>query len=111
MRGALKAWSRAVSLPVFERIARLLETGKLAGDREMELLLAHFPCAGTLLTLAEHHHKRGEFRKARNALDKVMESTGENIMVLRLYAACLEGEGFTDQAAELYRRALSLSFG
>ncbi|MHC4550679.1 MAG: tetratricopeptide repeat protein [Planctomycetota bacterium] len=111
VRGALKAWSRAVSLPVFDRLARLLESGRLAGDREKDLLLRHFPYAGTLLVLAEHYRKRREYRKARAALEKVLASAGENITVLRLYASCLEGEGDTARAAELYRRALSASFG
>jgi tetratricopeptide (TPR) repeat protein len=109
--GALKAWSRAVSLPVFERIATLLADGRLAGDKEKDLLLKHFPYAGTLLVLAEHYHRKGEFRKARAALDRVLETAGENLLVLRLYAACLEGEGHTAEAAQLYRRALSQSLG
>ena len=109
--GALKAWSRAVSVPVFDRIAGLLESGKLSGDRERELLLKHFPYAGTMIVLAEHHRKRSEFKKARAAIEKVLEAGGADITVLRLYAACLEGEGDTAQAAELYRRALSMSLG
>lgn len=107
--GALKAWSQAVSLPVFERLEKLLDEGKLAGDKEKELLLRHFPYAGTLVVLAEHHRKKGEFRKARAALDKILATAGENLTVLRLYAACLEGEGDAAAAAELYRRALSMS--
>jgi tetratricopeptide (TPR) repeat protein len=105
--GALKAWSRSVSLPVFDRLARLLEKGRLEGDREKELLLRHFPYAGTLIVLAEHYRKRGEHRKARAALDRVLASAGENLTVLRLYAGCLEAEGDARGAAELYRRALS----
>jgi lipopolysaccharide biosynthesis regulator YciM len=105
--GALKAWSQAASLPVFERLEKLLDEGKLAGDKEKDLLLRNFPYAGTLLVLAEHHRKRSEFRKARAALDKVVATAGENLTVLRLYAACLEGEGDTAAAADLYRRALS----
>ena len=100
-----------MSLPVFERLADLLVKGQLSGDKEKDLLLRHFPYAGTLLVLAEHHHRKGEFRKARSALDKVLAAAGENLTVLRLYAACLEGEGHSAQAAELYRRALSRSFG
>jgi len=107
--GALKAWSQSVSLPVFDRLAELLEGGKLAGDREKELLLRHFPYAGTLLVLAEHYRKRGDYRKSRAALDKILGSAGENLTVLRLYAACLEAEGDAAAAAELYRRALSMS--
>jgi len=30
LRGAFKAWSRAVSLPVFDRIEKLLQEGRLA---------------------------------------------------------------------------------
>lgn len=108
---ALKAWSRAVSVPVFDRIAGLLESGKLSGDKERELLLKHFPYAGTMIVLAEHHRKKGEFGKAKAAIEKVLEAGGADITVLRLYAACLEGEGDTEQAAELYRRALSMSLG
>ncbi len=107
--GALKAWSQAASLPVFDRLAKLLDEGKLAGDKEKELLLRHFPYAGTLLVLAEHHRKRGDTRKARAALDKVVASAGENLTVLRLYASCLESEGDSAAAAELYRRALSMT--
>ena len=110
VRGALKAWSRAVSLPVFDRIARLLEEGKLSGDKERKLLMDQFPYAGTMLVLAEHYRKRGEFRKARSALEKVAETTGENFTLLHLYASCLSAEGDSERAAELYRRALSLSF-
>jgi len=109
--GALKAWSRAVSLPVFDRIAKLLESGRLDGDHERKLLLAHFPYAGTMLVLAERHRKRGEFRQAKAALEKVREQTGESFLLLREYAACLEGEGDTEGAAGLYRRALAQSFG
>jgi tetratricopeptide (TPR) repeat protein len=109
VREALRAWSQSVSLPVFERLGALLDEGKLAGDREKELLLRRFPYAGTLLVLAEHYRKRGEFRKARAALDKVVASAGENLTVLRLYASCLEGEGDAAGAAELYRRALSMT--
>jgi tetratricopeptide (TPR) repeat protein len=111
VRGALKAWSRGVSLPVFDRIATLLESGQLEGDKEKDLLLKHFPYAGTMVVLAEHYRKKGEYRRARSALEKVLESAGEDITVLRLYAACLEGEGDPARAAELYRRALSMSFG
>ena len=57
--------------------------------------------------LAEHHRKRNEFGKARAAIEKVLEQGGADITVLRLYAACLEGEGDAAQAAELYRRALT----
>jgi len=110
LKGALKAWSKAVSLPVFHRIAELLENGRLAGDREKELLLRHFPYAGTMLVLAEHYHRQGDHRRARSALDKVLQRAGENVAVLRLYAACLEGEGHDEEAAQLYRRALSMSF-
>lgn len=111
VRGALKAWSRAVSLPVFDRIATLLESGQLKGDKEKDLLLKHFPYAGTMVVLAEHYRKQGEYRRARAALEKVLEAAGEDITVLCLYAACLEGEGDPTRAAELYRRALSMSFG
>ena len=69
-----------------------------------------FPYAGTLLVLAEYYRQRGEFRKARSALEKVAETTGENFTLLHLYASCLSGEGDSERAAELYRRALSLSF-
>ncbi|MHC4491447.1 MAG: hypothetical protein ACYTDU_07470 [Planctomycetota bacterium] len=93
VRGALKAWSRGVSLPVFDRIATLLESGQLEGDKEKDLLLKHFPYAGTMVVLAEHYRKKGEYRRARSALEKV------------------EGEGDPARAAELYRRALSMSFG
>ncbi len=109
LKGALKAWAKAVSLPVFQRIATLLEQGKLAGDKEKNLLLRHFPYAGTMLVLAEHYHQRGEFRRARTALDQVLQRAGENVTVLRLYAACLEGEGHNEEAAQLYRRALTMS--
>lgn len=105
--GALKAWSKSVSLPVFDRLAKLLEDGSLEGDKERELLLRHFPYAGTLIVLAEHHRRRREFRKARAALDRVLATAGESLTVLRLYASCLEGEGDAEGAAELYRRALS----
>ena len=108
-KGALKAWSRAVSLPVFERILRLLDSGKLAADKERDLLLKFFPYAGTLIVLAEHHRGRGEPRKARAALEKVLEHGASDISVLRLYAACLEDEGDAAGAAELYRKALTLS--
>ena len=111
VRGALKAWSRGVSLPVFDRIATLLESGQLKGEKEKDLLLKHFPYAGTMVVLAEHYRKQGEYRRARSALEKVLDSAGEDITVLRLYAACLEGEGDPTRAAELYRRALSMSFG
>jgi tetratricopeptide (TPR) repeat protein len=111
VKAALLAWSRAVSLPVFERLAKLLESGKLAGDKEQQILKSHFPYAGTFLVLAEHHLKRKEHRKARTALDQVLKTAGENLRVLRLYAQCLEGEGDTEGAAALYRRALSQSLG
>jgi len=106
--GALKAWGRAVSLPVFDRLADLLEKDRL-GEAEKQLLRKRLPYAGTLLVLAEHYRKRKEYRKARAALDRVLACAGENITVLRLYAACLEGEGEGTRAAELYRRALSMS--
>jgi len=105
--GALKAWSKSVSLPVFDRLKKLLDEGKLAGDREKDLMLRSFPFAGTLLVLAEHYRNRGDHRKARAALDKVLASAGENLTVLRLYASCLEAEGDAEGAAELYRRALT----
>lgn len=108
---ALKAWGRAVSVPVFDRIAGLLESGRLSGDKERELLLKHFPYAGTMIVLAEHHRRQGEFKKARAAIEKVIDAGGADITVLRLYAACVEGDGDTAQAAELYRRALSMSLG
>jgi len=109
LAGALKAWSRAVSLPVFDRIGELLESGRLDGERERALLLSSFPYAGTMLVLAEHYRKRGEFRKARAAVEKVMEVAGENFHVLQLYAACLDGDGDAGAAADLYRRALAHS--
>ena len=109
VKGALKAWSRSVSLPVFDRIATLLEDERLSGEKEREQLLKHFPFTGTLLVLAEHHRKRGEYRKARAALDKVGEAAGESFTLLRLYAACLQEEGEASRAADLYRRALSIS--
>jgi tetratricopeptide (TPR) repeat protein len=110
VKAALKAWSRAVSLPVFDRLAQLLESGRLDGDQERALLLRHFPYVGTLLVLAEYYLARCEYRKAKTALDQVLAAAGENLRVLRLYAACLEGEGDTTGAAALYRRALTQSF-
>lgn len=110
VKGALKAWSRAVSLPVFDRIAALLESGQLAGDKEQQLLKSYFPYVGTMIVLAEHYRKRGDYRKARTALDMVLGEAGENLTVLRSYAACLEAEGNQAEAAALYRRALSQSF-
>jgi len=107
VNGALKAWSRAAGLPVFERLARLLADGKLQGDREMDLLRRHFPYVGTMLVLAEHYRKRGEARRAKAALEKVLSVAGESMPVLREYAACLEAEGDAAKAAELYRRALT----
>ncbi|MDH3592613.1 MAG: tetratricopeptide repeat protein, partial [Planctomycetota bacterium] len=109
LKGALKAWSRAPSLPVFDRLAALLREGQLSGDKEKELLLKHFPYTGTLRVLAEHYLEKKEYRKARAALDKALETAGEDMALLRLYAACLEGEGDTEGAARLYRRALSRS--
>lgn len=109
--GALKAWARAVSVPVFDRIADLLKAGRLSGDKERALLLKHFPYAGTMIVLAEHHRGRGEFKKARAAIERVLEAGGADLTVLRLYAACLEGDGDVEQAADLYRRALSISLG
>jgi len=110
VKGALKAWSRAVSLPVFDRLAQLLADGRLAGDKETELLHRHFPYAGTMLVLAEHYRQKREYRKARAALDKVLTAAGESFTVLHQYAACLEAEGEQTQAAELYKRALSMTF-
>lgn len=110
VKGALTAWSKAVSMPVFDRLATLLREGRLSGEKEKELLLKFFPYAGTFMVLAEHHLEAGAFRKARAALDQVLASAGENMRVLRLYAACLEGDGEHDAAAQLYRRALSMSF-
>ncbi|MFQ5844049.1 MAG: tetratricopeptide repeat protein [Planctomycetota bacterium] len=106
VRGALRAWSRAVGLPVFDRLGALLDSGRLGTDEEKDLLLDHFPYVGTMLVLAEHYRKQGDFRKARAALDKVLETAGQTVPVVRLYAACLEGEGDHDGAARLYRRAL-----
>ncbi len=106
LAGALKAWGRAVSLPVFDRIADLLRSGRLDGDREKELLLKHFPYAGTMIALAEHYRTKGDTRKAKAALDKVLASSGGNMTVLRLYASCLEAEGDAAAAGDLYRRAL-----
>jgi tetratricopeptide (TPR) repeat protein len=112
LKGALRAWSRAVSLPVFDRIAALLESGRLAGDREKEMLLRHFPYAGTMIALAEHYRKRGETRKAKAAIEKVLEAGGgRSATVLRQYALCLEAEGDAAGAADLYRRALTESVG
>jgi len=107
VKGALKAWGRAPGLPAFERIAQLLEKGQLSGEKEMELLLSHFPFAGTMLVLAEHHRKKGDAKKAKAAVEKVLEATGESFPVLRLYAACLEDSGDPEAAAALYRRALT----
>jgi len=107
LRGALRAWSRAVGLPVFDRLAKLLEEGKLQSDREMALLRSHFPYAGTMLVLAEDYRRRGDPKRARAALDKVLAQVGESFPVLRAYAACLEAQGDAAGAAALYRRALA----
>ncbi|MHC4960267.1 MAG: tetratricopeptide repeat protein [Planctomycetota bacterium] len=109
VQGALRAWGRAVSLPVFDRLAQMLESGKLDGDKERDLVLRLFPYAGTLIVLAEYHRKRGEFKKARAALEKVLEGGGGDLTSLRLYADCLSEEGDHAQAAEFYRRALAVS--
>ncbi|MCZ6571760.1 MAG: tetratricopeptide repeat protein [Planctomycetota bacterium] len=103
VKGALKAWSRAVGVAVFDRLARLLQSGQL---QDNDVLLDQFPYVGTLLVLAEHYRRKGDFRRARSALDKVLETVGESAPVMRLYAACLEGEGDAEGAAALYRRAL-----
>ncbi len=111
VKGALKAWSRAVGLPVFDRIAKLLDGGKLSGDKERKMLLDFFPYVGTMLVLAEHYRKRGDLRQAKAALDRVLEAAGESFVVAREYAACLEAEGDHAGAAELYRKAFAMSFG
>ena len=110
LRGALKAWSRAVSLPVFDRIEKLLVDGRLEGEKELRMLLDFFPYSGTMLVLARHYARKGEPRKAKAAVERAIEAAGPNLEALRLYADALRSEGDETAAAELYRRALSASF-
>jgi len=110
LRGAFKAWSRAVSLPVFDRIEELLEEGRLDGEKERRMLLEYFPYSGTMIVLARHYARKGEHRKAKAAVERALEAAGPNLESLRILAEALRGEGDETAAAELYRRALSASF-
>jgi len=111
LKGALRAWSRAVSLPVFDRIAKLLADGRLEGEKQRRMLLDLFPYAGTMLVLARHYQQKGEHRKAKAAVERAMEAGGANLEALRIYADALMHEGDDAAATEIYRRALSASFG
>ncbi|MHC4953712.1 MAG: tetratricopeptide repeat protein [Planctomycetota bacterium] len=111
LKGALKAWSRAASLPVFDRVARLLDEGRFDGERERRMLLEFLPYSGTMLALARHYNAKGEHRKAKAAIERAIEASGGNLEALRVYAEALRGDGDEAAAAELYRRALSASFG
>jgi len=111
LKGALRAWSRAVSLPVFDRIAKLLAEGRLEGEKQRRLLLDLFPYAGTMLVLARHYQATGEHRKARAAVERAIEAGGGNFEAMRIYADALRDGGDEEAAADIYRRALSASFG
>ena len=110
LRGAFKAWSRAVSLPVFDRIEKLLADGRLDGEKERRMLLEYFPYSGTMIVLARHYARNGEHRKAKTAVERAIEAAGPNLETLRIYAEALQHEGDTTGAAELYRQSLSASF-
>ena len=72
VRGALKAWSRAVSLPVFDRLEKLLGEGRLPTEKDRRMLLDYFPYSGTMLVLARYYERAGDARKARSAVEKAM---------------------------------------
>jgi len=110
MRGAFKMWSRAVSLPVFDRIEKLLQDGRIDGEKERRMLLEFFPYSGTMIVLARHYARQGEHRKAKVAVERAIEAAGPNLEALRIYADALRDEGDTTGAAALYRQALSASF-
>ncbi|MHC4940890.1 MAG: tetratricopeptide repeat protein [Planctomycetota bacterium] len=110
VRGALKAWSRAVSLPVFDRLEKLLGEGRLPTEKDRRMLLDYFPYSGTMLVLARYYERAGDARKARSAVEKAMEAGGVHIEALRLYAEALRREGDEAAAADLYRRALAATF-
>ncbi|MHC4451196.1 MAG: tetratricopeptide repeat protein [Planctomycetota bacterium] len=110
VRGALKAWSRAVSLPVFDRLEQMLADGKLPAEKDRRMLLDYFPYSGTMLVLARYHEQNGDSRKAKAAVEKALEAGGAHTEALRLYAAALQREGDEAGAAELYRRALAATF-
>jgi len=110
LRGAFKAWSRAVSLPVFDRIEKLLQEGRVDGEKERRMLLEYFPYSGTMIVLARHYARRGDYRKAKSAVERAIEAAGPNLEALRVYAQALEQEGDTTGAAALYRQALASSF-
>lgn len=110
VRGALRAWSRAISLPVFDRVETLLSEGKLAGEQDRRMLLENLPYSGTMLVLARHYQQQGDHRKAKAAVERAMESGGAHIEAIRIYADALRAEGDDAGAAELYRRALASTF-
>ncbi|MEM8882926.1 MAG: tetratricopeptide repeat protein [Planctomycetota bacterium] len=107
IKGALKAWSRAVSLPVFERLEQLLLTGKLPSEKDRRMLIGYFPYAGTFVVLARYHQSQGDPRKAKAAVEKALAASGAHMEALRVYADALHDEGDEAGAAELYRRALA----
>jgi len=110
LRAALRHWSRAVSLPVFDRIERLLDGGEFGTEKDRRVLLEYLPYSGTMLVLARHYSKQGDLRKARSAVERAMEAGGANLEALRIYADALKGEGDETAAAETYRRALAATF-
>ena len=116
VRGALRIWSRAVSLPVFDRLERLLDEGALAGERDRRLLLEHFPYSGTMLVLARHYEREGDVRKARAAVEQAMAAGGAHLEALRLRSFsrflramiclrfCPEGAGLGEADRQRIRR-------
>ena len=110
LRTALRTWSRAVSVPVFDRLERLLAEGKLPTEKDRRMLLEYFPYSGTMLVLARYYQQQGDARKAKAAVEQAMEAGGAHIEALRLYAEAMQREGDEAGAAEVYRRALAATF-
>ena len=74
------------------------------------MLLEYFPYSGTMIVLARHYARRGDYRKAKSAIERAIEAAGPNLEALRVYAQALEQEGDATGAAALYRQALASSF-
>lgn len=105
---AVRLWSAAPGLLALERLEGLAGAGSEARAIAPRDLARSFPYAGVLVILARRWMEEGEFRRARNALRKLLELGNRSPRVLTLYASVLERMGEHEAAARACREALGV---
>ncbi len=110
---ALSVWGQCPSLPALERLEKAMCGDREAGVKapaipheELLTIARQFPYVGTLTVVARYFFERGDFRRARNSLAKLLEIGVVDHRLLKLLGDVERAEGNEEGAQKRYLMAL-----